>query len=54
LSANTPWYNLTLGFAMLIGAVPVFDSAARGRRQFGAQEKDTGNQRTFPTHGPLL
>jgi K+-transporting ATPase ATPase A chain len=53
LSANVPWYNLTLGFAMLAGRflmiVPILalaGSLARKRRL-----AETSG--TFPTTGPL-
>ena len=32
ITVNTPWYDLTLGLAQLIGPVPVPDSAACGGR----------------------
>jgi K+-transporting ATPase ATPase A chain len=53
LNANTPWYNLTLGLAMLIGRffflIPLLAAAgslARKRRTHATAG-------TFPTHGPL-
>ena len=54
LSANTPWYNLTLGLAMLIGRFLVSDSAAGCRRKSGAKKKIPATSGTLPTHGPLF
>jgi len=54
ISANTPWYNLTIGLAMLIGRflmlLPLLAIAGSlaGKRQVPASAG------TFPTHGPLF
>ncbi len=55
ISANTPWYNLTLGLTMLVGRflflLPLLAAAgslARKRNECPA----TGG--TLPTHGPLF
>jgi K+-transporting ATPase ATPase A chain len=54
LSANTPWYNTTLGIAMLLGrfayVVPVM--AISGA--LAAKKKVPVSAGTFPTHGPLF
>jgi K+-transporting ATPase ATPase A chain len=54
LSANTPWYNTTLGIAMLLGrfayVVPVMAIAGA----LGAKKKVPASSGTFPTHGPLF
>ncbi len=54
LNANTPWYNLTIGFAMLIGRflflIPLL-AAAGG---LAAKKKVAYTSGTFPTHGPLF
>ena len=54
LSANTPWYNTTLGIAMLLGrfayAVPVMAIAG----SLAAKRKVAASSGTFPTHGPLF
>lgn len=54
LSANTPWYNTTLGIAMLLGrfayVVPVMAIAGA----LAAKKKVLASSGTFPTHGPLF
>ena len=48
LNANTPWYNLTLGLAMLIGPLPVFDSAVAAAGSLARKEENTRYQRDLP------
>ena len=54
LSANTPWYNTTLGIAMLLGrfayVVPVMAIAGA----LAAKKKIPVSAGTFPTHGALF
>ena len=54
LSANTPWWNATLGIAMLLGrfayAVPVLAIAG----SMAAKPKLGATAGTFPTDGPLF
>jgi len=54
LSANTPWYNTTLGIAMLLGrfayVVPVMAIAGA----LAAKKKVPASSGTFPTDGPLF
>jgi K+-transporting ATPase ATPase A chain len=54
LSANTPWFNTTLGISMLLGrfayVVPVMAMAG----SIGAKRKLPASAGTFPTHGPLF
>lgn len=54
LSANTTWYNTTLGVAMLLGRfayiVPVMAIAGA----LAAKKKVPVSPGTFPTHGPLF
>ncbi len=54
LNPNTPWYNLTLGLAMLIGRflflIPLLAAAGSLARK-GKVPATTG---TFPTHGPMF
>ena len=54
LSANTPWYNTTLGIAMLLGrfafVVPVMAMAGA----LAAKKKVPVSAGTFPTHTPLF
>jgi K+-transporting ATPase ATPase A chain len=54
LSANTPWWNTTLGIAMLLGRfaymVPVLAIAG----SIAAKPKLAASTGTFPTDGPLF
>lgn len=54
LSGNTPWYNTTLGLAMLLGrfayVVPVMAIAG----SLAAKVKSPASAGTFPTDGPLF
>jgi len=54
LSANTPWWNTTLGIAMLLGrfayVMPVFAIAG----SLAAKPKLSATAGTFPTDGPLF
>jgi potassium-transporting ATPase potassium-binding subunit len=54
LSPNTPWYNLTLGLAMLIGRffflIPLLAAAG----SLAAKKKTPFTSGTLPTHGPLF
>jgi potassium-transporting ATPase potassium-binding subunit len=54
LTGNTPWYNTTLGIAMLLGRfafiVPILAMAG----SFAAKKKAAPSAGTFPTHGPLF
>lgn len=54
LNANTPWFNTTLGIAMLLGRfayiVPVMAMAG----SLAAKTKVAASPGTFPTHGALF
>lgn len=54
LSGNTPWYNTTLGIAMLLGrfayAVPVMAIAG----SLAKKVRSPASSGTFPTDGPLF
>jgi potassium-transporting ATPase potassium-binding subunit len=54
LSVNTPWYNLSIGMAMLIGRflflIPILAAAG----SLAAKKKVPVTSGTFPTHGPLF
>lgn len=54
LSANTPWFNTTLGLAMMFGRfayiVPVMAIAG----SIAAKPKSAASSGTFPTHGGLF
>jgi K+-transporting ATPase ATPase A chain len=54
ITVNTPWYDLTLGLAMLIGRflflIPILAAAG----SLAAKKKVPVTSGTFPTHGPLF
>ncbi len=54
LSANTPWYNTTLGISMLLGrfayVIPVLALAG----SIAGKRKTAASSGTFPTDGPLF
>jgi potassium-transporting ATPase potassium-binding subunit len=54
INVNTPWYNLTLGLAMLLGRflflIPILAAAG----SLAAKKKVPVTSGTFPTHGPLF
>src|SRR5438270_4014343 len=54
INANTPWYNLTLGLAMLIGRflflIPLMVAAG----SLAAKRRVPTSSGTLPTHGPLF
>lgn len=54
LTANTPWYDLTLGLAMLIGrflfVIPLLAAAG----SLVKKKKVPSSAGTLPTHGPLF
>jgi len=54
LSANTPWYNLTLGFAMLIGRFLFLIPLLAAAGSLARKKKIPATSGTFPTHGPLF
>ncbi|MBC7926937.1 MAG: potassium-transporting ATPase subunit KdpA [Bryobacteraceae bacterium] len=54
ISANTPWYNLTLGLAMLIGRFLIIVPLLAAAGSLVAKRKVPVSAGTFPTHGPLF
>ena len=54
LSANTPFYNTTIGIAMLIGRFLDDRADAGDRRLAGRQEDRAGLGRHLPDHQPLF
>ena len=54
LNGNTPWYNLTLGFAMLIGRFIFLIPLLAVAGSLAAKKKIPFTSGTFPTHGPLF
>jgi len=54
LSANTPWYNTTLGLAMLAGRFAYIVPMLAIAGSLAAKPRLAPSQGTFPTHGPLF
>jgi K+-transporting ATPase ATPase A chain len=54
ISANTPWYNLTIGMAMWIGRFLFLIPLLAAAGSLAAKKKIPATSGTFPTHGPLF
>jgi K+-transporting ATPase ATPase A chain len=54
LTGNTPWYNVTLGIAMLMGRFLVIIPALAIAGSLAAKKTVPASAGTFPTHGPLF
>jgi len=54
LTANTPWYDLTLGLAMFIGRFLFLIPLLAAAGSLAAKKKVPETSGTFPTHGPLF
>ena len=54
INANTPWYNLTLGLAMLIGRFGFILPVLAVAGSLAAKKKVPTTSGTLPTHGPLF
>jgi K+-transporting ATPase ATPase A chain len=54
LNANTPWYNLTIGLAMLIGRFLVIIPMLAIAGSLAMKKAVPATSGTFPTHGPLF
>jgi K+-transporting ATPase ATPase A chain len=54
ISANTPWYNLTIGLAMLIGRFLIIVPMLAVAGNLVSKKKIPQSAGTFPTHGPLF
>ena len=54
LSANTPWYNLTIGLSMLIGRFLFLIPLLAAAGSLAGKKKLAATSGTFPTHGPLF
>jgi K+-transporting ATPase ATPase A chain len=54
LSANTPWYNLTIGFAMLMGRFLIIVPVLAIAGSLAAKKTVPASAGTFPTHGGLF
>jgi K+-transporting ATPase ATPase A chain len=54
LTANSPFWNLTLGLDMLIGRFAMIVPMLAVAGALGAKQKIPASTGTFPTHGPLF
>jgi K+-transporting ATPase ATPase A chain len=54
INANTPWYNLTLGLAQLIGRFLFLIPLLAAAGSLAVKKKVPSTAGTFPTHGPLF
>jgi K+-transporting ATPase ATPase A chain len=54
LSANTPWWNTTLGFAMLLGRFAYIVPMMAIAGSLAGKTRLTASSGTFPTHGLLF
>jgi K+-transporting ATPase ATPase A chain len=54
IDANTPWYNTTIGFAMLIGRFLMLLPLLAIAGSLAEKKQVPVSAGTFPTHGPLF
>jgi len=54
LSPNTPWYNVTIGLAMLIGRFLMIIPLLAAAGSLATKRQVAVSAGTFPTHGPLF
>jgi potassium-transporting ATPase potassium-binding subunit len=54
ISANTPWYNLTIGLAMLVGRFLIIIPMLAAAGSLAAKKRIPTSSGTLPTHGPLF
>lgn len=54
ISANTPWYNLTLGVAMLVGRFLIIIPMLAVAGSLAGKKRLAVTNGTLPTHGPLF
>jgi K+-transporting ATPase ATPase A chain len=54
INANTPWYNITIGFAMLIGRFMMLLPLLAIAGSLAEKKQVPVSAGTFPTHGPLF
>jgi len=54
LNVNTPWYNLTMGLAMLIGRFLIIIPMLAIAGSLAMKKAVPATSGTFPTHGPLF
>lgn len=54
ISANTPWYNLTIGIAMLVGRFLIIIPMLAAAGSLAAKKRVPITRGTLPTHGALF
>ncbi|HEY3939026.1 MAG TPA: potassium-transporting ATPase subunit KdpA [Bryobacteraceae bacterium] len=54
ITVNTPWYDLTLGLAMLMGRFLFLIPLLAAAGSLARKKKIPATSGTFPTHGPLF
>jgi K+-transporting ATPase ATPase A chain len=54
LTADTPWFNTTVGLAMLFGRYAVIVPVMAIAGSIAAKPKLAASAGSFPTHGPLF
>jgi potassium-transporting ATPase potassium-binding subunit len=54
LNANTPWYNLTIGIAMLVGRFLIIIPMLAAAGSLAMKKVVPATSGTLPTHGPLF
>jgi K+-transporting ATPase ATPase A chain len=54
LTVNTPWYNLTIGLAMLIGRFLIIIPMLAAAGSLAAKKRVPTTIGTLPTYGPLF
>jgi K+-transporting ATPase ATPase A chain len=54
INTNTPWYNLTMGLAMLIGRFLFLIPLLAAAGSLAMKKKIPATSGTLPTHGPLF
>jgi K+-transporting ATPase ATPase A chain len=54
ISANTPWYNLTIGLSMLVGRFLIIIPLLAAAGSLAAKKRIPVTAGTLPTHGPLF
>ncbi len=54
ISANTPWYNLTIGLTMLVGRFLIIIPMLAAAGSLASKKRVPVTAGTLPTHGPLF
>ncbi|MDM7994115.1 MAG: potassium-transporting ATPase subunit KdpA [Acidobacteriota bacterium] len=54
INVNTPWYNLTIGIAMLIGRFAIIIPILAVAGSLASKNRVPATAGTLPTHGPLF